>query len=137
MRRHTRGGIEDREGFGELSGDSVKGWGIAESGRKAGEVLRDVDSVAVNSRKGANHGSVGDTTARKRKGCGNLIGDLYVVFFHIALSLHFATSFFKSWLLARVVTKSASGVSTMTKSSTPRQATRRWERGAMIPPATC
>jgi hypothetical protein len=52
-------------------------------------------------------------------------------------SRHLLTSLFTSCERARVVTSSVSGMSTITRSSTPRQATSRPEPGTTIPPATC
>jgi hypothetical protein len=50
---------------------------------------------------------------------------------------HFLTSVLTSWERARVVTMRASGRSTMTRSSTPRQATRRPDPGTTMPPKAC
>ena len=52
-------------------------------------------------------------------------------------SLAFLTSLFTSCERARVVTSSVSGISTMTRSSTPKAATSRPEPGTTMPPATC
>lgn len=69
-----------------------------------------------------------DSTQKKNKN--------YNKFFQPA-SRHFLTSDLTSWERARVVTMSASGASTMTMSSTPRQVMRRPETGTTIPPAVC
>ena len=52
-------------------------------------------------------------------------------------SLAFLTSLFTSCERARVVTSRVSGISTITRSSTPRHATSRPEPGTTMPPATC
>src|SRR5580698_606116 len=52
-------------------------------------------------------------------------------------SLALLTSLFTSCERARVVTSSVSGISTMTRSSTPKAATSRPEPGTTMPPATC
>ena len=56
--------------------------------------------------------------------------------FHPA-SLVFLTRRFTSWDRALVVTSKVSGMSTITRSSTPRHVMRRPDIGTTIPPATC
>ena len=56
--------------------------------------------------------------------------------FHPA-SRHFFTNRFTSCERARVVTSNVSGMSTITRSSTPKQAINLPEPGTTMPPATC